>query len=31
VDTGLNENETELGILVLSVALEVFADGNGLK
>lgn len=30
VDTGLNENETELGILVLSVALEMLADGNSL-
>jgi len=30
VDTGLDENETELGVLVLSVALEMLADSNGL-
>lgn len=30
MDTGLDENETELGVLVLSVSLEVLADGNGL-
>lgn len=30
VDTGLNENQAELGVLVLAVALEVLADGNGL-
>ena len=30
VDTGLDENETELGILVLAVALEVLADSDGL-
>jgi hypothetical protein len=30
VDTGLDENEAELGVLVLAVALEVLADGNGL-
>jgi hypothetical protein len=30
VDTGLNENETELGVLVLAVDLEVLADGDGL-
>lgn len=30
VDTGLDENETELGVLVLSVALEMLADGDGL-
>ena len=30
VDTGLNENEAELGVLVLAVALEVLADGNSL-
>jgi hypothetical protein len=30
VDTGLDENEAELGVLVLSVALEVLADGHGL-
>ena len=31
MDTGLDENKTELGVLVLSVALKVLADGNGLK
>ena len=30
VDTGFDENKTELGILVLSVRLEVLADGDGL-
>lgn len=30
VDTRLNENETELGVLVLAVALKVLADGNSL-
>ena len=30
VDTGLDENEAELGVLVLAVALEVLADGHGL-
>lgn len=30
VDSGLDENETELGVLVLSVALKVLADGNSL-
>jgi hypothetical protein len=30
VDTGLNENEAELGILVLAVGLQVLADGDGL-
>lgn len=30
VDTGLDENETELGVLVLAVALEVLADGDSL-
>jgi len=30
VDTGLDENETELGVLVLSVALEMLADGDSL-
>ena len=29
VDTGLDENETELGVLVLSVALEMLADSDG--
>ena len=31
VDTGLDENEAELGVLVLAVALEVLADGDGLQ
>ena len=31
MDTGLDENKTELGVLVLSVALKVLADGNGLE
>lgn len=30
VDPGLDENEAELGVLVLAVALEVLADGDGL-
>jgi hypothetical protein len=30
VDTGLNQNEAELGVLVLSVGLEVLADSDGL-
>ena len=30
VDTRLDENEAELAVLVLSVALEVLADGDGL-
>ena len=30
VDTGLDQNEAELAVLVLAVALEVLADGNGL-
>lgn len=30
VDTGLDENETELGVLVFPVALKVLADGNSL-
>ena len=30
VDTGLNENQAELGVLVLAVALEVLADGDSL-
>jgi hypothetical protein len=30
VDTGLDENEAELGVLVLAVALEVLADGDSL-
>ena len=31
VDTGLDENQAELGVLVLAVALEVLADGNSLR
>jgi len=30
VDSGLDQNEAELAVLVLSVALEVLADGDGL-
>lgn len=30
MDTGLDENETELGVLVLSVALEMLADSDSL-
>jgi hypothetical protein len=30
VNTGLDENEAELAVLVLAVALEVLADGDGL-
>jgi hypothetical protein len=30
VDAGLDQNQAELGVLVLAVALEVLADGNGL-
>lgn len=30
MDTGLDENEAELGVLVLAVALEVLADGDSL-
>ena len=30
VDTGLDENEAELGVLVLSVALKMLADSDGL-
>jgi hypothetical protein len=30
VDTGLDKNEAELGVLVLAVALEVLADRDGL-
>jgi len=30
VDTRLDENETELGVLVLSVALEMLADSDSL-
>lgn len=31
VDTRLDENEAELGVLVLAVALEVLADRDGLE
>lgn len=31
VDTRLDENETELGVLVLAVALEMLADSDGLR
>lgn len=31
MDSGFNENEAELGILVLAVALEMLADGDGLE
>jgi hypothetical protein len=31
VDTGLDQNEAELGVLVLAVALEVLADSDGLE
>lgn len=30
VDTGLDQNKAELGVLVLAVALEVLADSDGL-
>ena len=30
VDTRLNQNKTELGVLVLAVDLEVLADGDRL-
>lgn len=30
VDTGFDKNKTELGILVLSVAVEMLSDGDGL-
>ena len=30
VDSGFDQNESELGVLVLAVALEVLADGDGL-
>ena len=30
VDAGLDENEAELGVLVLAVGLEVLADGDSL-
>jgi hypothetical protein len=30
VDTRLDQNEAELGVLVLAVALKVLADSDGL-
>lgn len=30
MDTGLDENEAELAVLVLAVALKVLADGDSL-
>jgi hypothetical protein len=30
VDAGLDKNETELGVPVLSIALKMLADSNGL-
>lgn len=30
VDAGLDQNEAELAVLVLAVALEVLSDGDGL-
>ena len=29
MDTGLDENETELGVLVLAVGLQMLANGDG--
>jgi hypothetical protein len=31
VDAGFNENQSELGVLVLAVSLEVLADSDGLR
>lgn len=31
VDSRLDENETELGVLVLAVALQVLSDRDGLR
>lgn len=31
VDSGLDENQAELGVLVLAVALEMLADGDSLR
>lgn len=31
VDAGLDENQAELAVLVLAVALEMLADGDGLS
>lgn len=30
MNTGLDENETELGVLILAVALQVLSYSNGL-
>lgn len=30
MDTGLDQNEAELGVLILAVSLEMLADSNGL-
>ena len=30
VDSGFDENETELGVTILAVALQVLADAHGL-
>ena len=30
MDAGLDENEAELGVLVLAVALQMLADGDSL-
>lgn len=30
MDTGLDENQAELGVLVLAVTLKVLADGDSL-
>jgi hypothetical protein len=31
VDAGFDEDKAELGVFVLAVALEVLADGHGLR
>ena len=31
MDTGLDQNQTELGVLVLAVTLKVLADGDSLE
>ena len=31
VDTGLDEDEAEFGVLVFAVALEMLPDGDGLR
>ena len=31
MDTGLDQNQAELGVLVLAVALKVLANGDGLR